>query len=269
MMKLGCCLNMNAALEPKTGAESIPVIAAQGFDYIELPLAQVMELPAEGFRELLGAIRAGGIPLEACNNFFPATLRLTGEEARQEAALKYAGAACERAAAMGAKIVVLGSSGAKNIPPGFSYDRARGQLIELLGKLQDIAKPLGITVVLEPLNQKESNFIISAAEALGLVREVNLDNVKLLVDYYHMRMENENLAVIREAGKDLRHVHIASKEGRCFPKSGDGEEYPAFFRELNAISYDGRISVEGYSGNLDSDAALAINLLRPLMNLCC
>jgi sugar phosphate isomerase/epimerase len=265
-MKIGCCLNMNAISEPGIGTERIPVIAGQGYDYIELPLAQVMELSAEGFRELLGKIRGGDIPLEACNNFFPATVRLTGEEARQETALEYAGAACDRAAAMGAKIVVLGSSGAKNIPPGFPYDRARGQLIELLGKLQDIVKPLGITVVLEPLNTKESNFVTTATEGLGIVRELRLDNIKLLVDYYHLRMEDEDPAVIREAGKDLRHVHIASKEGRRFPKSGDGENYSAFFRELKAISYNGRISVEGYSENLGSDAAAAKSLLRPLMN---
>jgi sugar phosphate isomerase/epimerase len=266
MMKLGCCLNMNASLEPKIGAESIPVIAAQGFDYIELPLAQVMELSAAGFRDLRDRILNGGIPMEACNNFFPATVRLTGEEARQEAALEYAGAACERAAAMGAKIVVLGSSGAKNIPPGFPYERARGQLVDLLGKLQDIVKPMGITIVLEPLNQKESNFVTTAGEALGLVRQLNLDNIKLLVDYYHMRMENEDLPVIREAGEDLRHVHIASKEGRRFPKAGDGEDYAAFFRELASISYGGRISIEGYSDNLGPDAATAKSLLRPLMN---
>jgi sugar phosphate isomerase/epimerase len=266
MMKLGCCLNMNAALEPKTGAETIPVIAAQGFDYIELPLAQVMELSAQGFRELLETIRAGGVPMEACNNFFPPTVRLTGEEAKREAALEYAGAACERAAAMGAKIVVLGSSGAKNIPPGFPYDRARGQLVELLGGLQDIVKPLGITIALEPLNQKESNFVITAAEGLALIRELNLDNIKLLIDYYHMRMENESPAVIRGAGKDLRHVHIASKEGRRFPKAGDGEDYAAFFRELKSVSYGGRISVEGYSDNLGPDAEAAKSLLWPLMN---
>jgi sugar phosphate isomerase/epimerase len=266
MMKLGCCLNMNASLEPKIGAESIPVIAARGFDYIELPLAQVMELSGEGFRDLLDKIRNGGIPVEACNNFFPPRVRLTGEEAKQETALEYAKAACERAAAMGAKIVVLGSSGAKNIPLGFPYERARGQLVELLGKIQDTVKPLEITVVLEPLNQKESNFVINAGEGLGLVRELNLDNVKLLVDYYHLRMENEDPSVIRKAGKDLRHVHIASKEGRRFPKAGDGEDYTAFFRELKSICYGGRISIEGYSENLGPDAEAAKSLLRPLMN---
>jgi sugar phosphate isomerase/epimerase len=61
-------------------------------------------------------------------------------------------------------------------------------------------------------------------------------------------------------------VHIASKEGRRFPKAGDGEDYAAFFRELKSVSYDGRISVEAYSKDLGPDAEAAKNLLRPLMN---
>jgi sugar phosphate isomerase/epimerase len=263
-MKIGCCLNMNASQEPKTGAEYIPVFGKLGYDYIELPLAQVMELPENGFKDLLERIKTGGIPAEACNNFFPAYLRLTGEEAKQEAALDYAKAALGRASAMGVKIVVLGSAGAKNIPPGFPPDRARKQFKELLAKIQDVAQPLGITITLEPLNAKESNFILTGGEALALARELALDNIKILIDYYHLRMENESLSIIKEAGKDLRHLHIASKEGRLFPKPGDGEDYQKFFSGLKEAGYDGRISVEAYSKDLASDAEASLKLLRSL-----
>jgi sugar phosphate isomerase/epimerase len=257
---------MNAAGQPKIGAEAIPLAAKLGFDYIELPLAQVMELPPDAFRDLVGKIRSGGLPLEACNNFFPAGIRLTGEDANPAAALEYAGAAAERAAAMGAAIIVLGSSGAKNIPPGFPHDRAREQFKGLLVKLQALVEPLGITVTLEPLNTKESNFITTAAEALALVRELSLDHIKLLVDYYHLRMENEDPAVIREAGEDLRHIHIASREGRLFPRPGDGENYALFFGLLKAAGYQGRVSVEAFSKDLQADGPAALSLLRPLAN---
>ena len=262
MIKIGCCLNMNAANEPKIGNEAIPLFAKLGYDYIELPLAQVMDLSEEKFRGLLSTIRTEGIPMEACNNFFPASVRLTGETARLDKSIEYVKAATERAAAMGAKIVVLGSSGAKNIPPNFPYENARSQLKELLVCIQDIVEPLGITVALEPLNTKESNFITNAGEAMALCRELALDNVKLLVDYYHMRMENEDLSIIQELGNDLRHTHIASKEGRLFPKPGDHENYGEFFDLLKTIAYDGRISVEGYSKDLAADAAVSLKMLQ-------
>jgi sugar phosphate isomerase/epimerase len=263
-MRIGCCLNMNAAAEPKIGAETAPLFAELGFDYVELPLAQVMELPEEGFGKLLSTVRSGGIPLEACNNFFPPRIRLTGEDADQAAALEYARAATDRAAALGATVIVLGSAGAKNIPPGFPYDRARAQLAALLAEIQGIVKPLGITVALEPLNTGESNFITTVAEGLALVRKLSLENIKLLVDYYHLRMENEDPAVIRDAGTDLRHIHIASKAGRFFPKPGDGEDYAGFFALLKTAGYRGRVSVEAYSKDLAADGAAALALLRSL-----
>jgi sugar phosphate isomerase/epimerase len=256
---------MNAKAEPKIGDEAIPLFAKMGFDYVELPLAQVMDLPQERFNELLRLIRTEGIPVEACNNFFPARIRLTGEDANPELIAEYVKTATDRAAAMGVKIIVLGSSGAKNIPPGFPYEQAVDQLKELLPKLDDIVAPLEITVALEPLNKKESNFITTASEGLELVQDLSLDNVKLLIDYYHLRMEDEDLAVINEAGPDLQHLHIAAKDGRLFPRAGDGENYGMFFARLKAMDYDGRVSVEAYSQDLATDGAASLKLLRSLI----
>jgi sugar phosphate isomerase/epimerase len=256
---------MNADDAYKTGAGALPLIAELGYDYAELPLAQVMDMPEADFKRLAGRIEDSGVSVEACNNFFPPGVRLTGAEANLEKALAYADAACSRAAALGVTVIVLGSSGAKNIPPGFPPKDARKQLLALLFRLDALVKPLGITVVLEPLNRQESNFITTAAEGLALVREASLDTVKLLVDYYHLRMEDESLAVIEQAGPDLRHVHIAAKAGRTFPAPDDGEDYAGFFRALGKARYTGRISVEAYGKDLRADAARSRDLLRGLM----
>ncbi|MCL2831967.1 MAG: sugar phosphate isomerase/epimerase [Treponema sp.] len=264
MIKIGCCLNMNARDNYKAGYDDIPVIAKLGFDYAELPLAQVMDLPREEFTDLLSVIKTNGIPVEACNNFFPARVRLTGSQASLDTILEYAKAAVDRAAQMGAKIIVLGSSGAKNIPDGYPYDKARGQLREITFLLNQTVKPFGITIALEPLNSKESNFITTAAEALEFAVKPPLENVKMLIDYYHLRMENENPAIVNRAGPYLRHLHIASKEGRLFPKYGDGENYADFFKRLKEINYNGRISVEGFTKDLEADGAASLDLLKKL-----
>jgi sugar phosphate isomerase/epimerase len=256
---------MNAEDAYKTGAGAVPLIAELGYDYAELPLAQVMDMPENDFKDMTSRIKDSGISVEACNNFFPQRIRLTGEEANLEKALDYAEAACSRASAMGVKIIVLGSSGAKNIPPGFPYEKARKQLLILISRLDVLVKPLGITVVMEPLNRQESNFITTAAEGLTLVREASLDNIKLLVDYYHLRMEDESPAVIEDAGPDLRHIHIAAKTGRVFPAPDDGEDYAGFFGVLRKAGYTARVSVEAYSKNLRADAACSRDLLRGLM----
>ena len=262
-MKLGCCVNMLASTDTKIGDESIHLFRELGYDYIELPLAQVMDLSEDKFKQMCRKIQ--GIPVEACNNFFPASLRLTGESASLDKALEYVRRATDRAAEMGAKIIVLGSSGAKNIPEGFPYSRAKEQFITLLHGIQDIVAPLNITVVLEPLNALESNFILNISEGLEAMKEANCNNVKVLADYYHMRMENEGLDSIKKAGSNLRHLHIAAKEGRVFPKENDGENYGAFFAALKDIGYNARISVEAFSKDIQLDGKATARLLRSFM----
>jgi sugar phosphate isomerase/epimerase len=263
-MKLGICIN---PIPGPDGAEKqFPDFKALGYDYLELPLAQMMELDDEAFAKLTERVKGFGLPAEACNNFFPPSVRLTGETASVEKAVEYAKRAVSRAESLGIQVIVLGSSGAKNIPEGFPREKARAQFIELLVALQPIVAAAGITVALEPLNTEESNFVNSGDEGLAVMNEAGQDNVKLLLDYFHMRCENESLDVIARAGRDLRHIHIAKKEGRVYPKENDGEDYAAFFSALKAIGYSARVSVEAATEDMATDARDAARLLKPLMN---
>jgi len=263
-MKLGCCVNMLASTDTQIGIEHIATLSELGYDYLELPLAQITALPECKFKETYKQTK--GIPIEACNNFFPANIRLTGENVDRSVISEYVKRATERALQMGVKIIVLGSAGAKNIPVGFPYNEAREQFIALLYHLQSVIAPLGLTIVLEPLNTKESNFILTLDEAIAMAKEADCDNIKVLADYYHMRMENEDITVIKNAGEDLRHIHIAAKHGRTFPRENDGEDYETFFATLKTIGYDARISIEAYSDNVISDGSNSIRFLRRLMN---
>ena len=59
----------------------------------------------------------------------------------------------DRAARLGAGIVVFGSGPAKTVPPGFPKGEAILQLIELCRKLAPIAADNGIIIVIEPLRK--------------------------------------------------------------------------------------------------------------------
>ena len=267
VIKIGCCINMTSKTASGIGEENIPLFARLGYDYLELPLAQLMDLSDNEFKAVKKTAADCGISVEACNNFFPASHRLTGANADHKRALEYARAALSRAAELGAEVVVLGSSGAKNIPEGFPTEEAEKQFIDLLGNINVIAAPLGIDIVIEPLNKTESNFVNSVAEGLVIARAVNKSNIRLLADYYHMRMEDEPMSDIVEAGDMMRHTHIAAKEGRLFPAAGDGEDYAAFAGALRSIGYSGRVSIEGYTtGSLETAAAEGFALMRKVLN---
>ena len=127
-MKFGYCVNMIAQDDHGIGYEQLPMLKRVGFDYVELPLAQIMTMGDRAFRTgPLAALDSTGLPCLACNNFFPASYHLTGPQVDADSILAYANAALDRAAVMGAKRVVFGSACARNMPLGFSAAEATEQ----------------------------------------------------------------------------------------------------------------------------------------------
>jgi sugar phosphate isomerase/epimerase len=246
------------------GIEIVDAMAEIGFDYLELSLADLAALPEAAFVDLARRLERFGLRCEACNNFFPRTVRLTGEDARLPAALEYARLALDRAARLGARVVVFGSSGAKNVPEGFSPVAAWHQIVALLRHLGPIAAACDLTIAIEPINRLESNIVNRAEEGLRLAREVGHPQVKLLIDFYHLKMERECLAILEEAGPEIRHVHFAEVERRAFPEEAK-PEYADFFTALHRIRYEGRCSLEAYTQDFAIDARRALEILQSLV----
>ena len=262
-MRFGCCGCMISPSVDPIGVEIVESLADIGFDYIELSLWDIMALSDVAFSNLVGRVERSGIRCEACNNFFPPRVRLTGSEASLTVALDYAAKSMQRAARVGAQIIVFGSSGAKNVPEGFPIADAWKQLVELLWNLGTLAEQYGITVAIEPLNQKESNIINLASEGLRLAREVNHPSIRLLVDFYHLMTQRESPGIILEADSAICHLHFAKPEGRSFPTEPE-DQFLRFFYNLREIRYSGRCSVEAYTHDFESDARHALQVLREL-----
>ena len=141
------------------GRRYIGTLKDAGYDYMELPLAQIMELSENSFSELAEEAEKTGLPCECCNNFFPASVRLTGETVDPAKVQEYVKRAIDRAVKLGSRVIVFGSSGAKNVPEGFPYDRAFGQIADALRMIDTYAASAGIHIAIEPLNRQESNII--------------------------------------------------------------------------------------------------------------
>ena len=248
------------------GGEIVEALAEIGYDYIELSLSDLAALPELEFARIVERVSRSGIRCEACNNFFPRRIPLTGNQARLDQALEYAIGAMDRAARIGAETIVFGSAGAKNVPAGFPFDAAWRQIVELLQHLGPIAAGRGLTIAIEPINRREANLVTLAAEGLRLAREVSHPRVQLLIDFYHLMMEKEDPGIIVEAGPALRHVHFAPVTGRGFPDRIE-DDARQFFRGLQRIGYAQRCSIEAYTTDFATDAPRALALLKQLVAL--
>jgi len=163
---------------------------------------------------------------------------------------------------LGASVVVWGSAGSRNVPEGFSRARARDQIAEFLHIAGDVARRSNIVIAIEPLRRAESNIVNSGAEALAMVRRVKHKNVRMIIDYFHLREEKEDLSILEVAKHEIVHLHFANPHGRLWPHAlAEDDQYAAFFRTLKKIGYSGGVSIEG-QGSFEKDGSASREFFR-------
>jgi sugar phosphate isomerase/epimerase len=246
------------------GIEVVEETARLGYDYIELSLRDLAALDANDFSALLRRLEKSGLKSEACNNFFPASRRITGPDYNPEGLRRYTAEALRRAREAGAEFVVFGSSAARNIPEGFPRDTGWRQIVEASQMIAEEAGKQNITVAIEYHNKHEANILLSMAEAMKLFREADRPRMQVLADYYHYAVQEETPADIMRAAGHIVHAHFAELEGRSFPREPK-KEYKDFIAALKQGGYTGRVSIEAFTRDFSRDAEKALELMRRLV----
>lgn len=253
-MLIGLCASALSAQE---------TLAAAPIDYLEEHVQNFLapEGAEEAYAERRARAAKAGKPVLAANCFLPAQLKCVGEGVDLPRLKGYADAAFRRARAAGIDTIVFGSGGARQLPEGFDRARAADQFVTLLRELGPIAERHGVTVVVEPLNRGECNFINTVAEGAEVVRRVGHPRVRLLADLYHMLRNGEAPESLAPAAPLLAHVHIAERETRSAP-GVKGDDFRPFLRELKRGGYDHRISFECGWGDLARELPVAVEAVR-------
>jgi|CZCB01.1.fsa_nt_gi D-psicose/D-tagatose/L-ribulose 3-epimerase len=252
IMKIGVC----------TSAENIKIVEDIGFDYIEPSVVGIAEMKENEFERIVRMVDVSSIKCESFNVMFPRYIKLAGPEVDMNEIESYLKEAFSRITVLGAKIVVLGSGGARRIPDGYNREDAWNQLVQAVRTIGDIAAGYGLTVAVEPLNKSETNIINSVEEGIGFVRDVQHSSIKLTADFYHMRKENDPMHILMEAGRYISHLHIANSDGRVYPLEPAEDAYDVFFNALQKTGYQDRISIEGGTKDIEKDGPVALSVLK-------
>jgi D-psicose/D-tagatose/L-ribulose 3-epimerase len=99
---------------------------------------------------------------------------------------------------------------------------------------------------MEALNRFEGYLINTAAEGIAYVKAVDQPNVRLMLDSFHMNIEEDNLeAALREAGPWLCHFHTGEPNRRP-PRPGSRLDWPSLGGALREIPYQGAVVMEPF-----------------------
>jgi sugar phosphate isomerase/epimerase len=235
------------AMGCQTNLENAAAVKAAGGSFIGLSVAGWLdpEGPMDEFQGRIAEAAKAPLPAIVCNSFIRRKdLHVTGPDANLDEVMIYVEKAFQRAKLANVKMINFGSSGARNIPEGFSYEEAITQFISALKLMGPLAKKYGVTVGIEQLQSRECNFINRISEVERVVRGANHPNIRGVADFYHMAAEGDTPEDLAKAADLLMHVEIAELEGRRMV-GVSGQDFRPYLKVLKKAKYKGALSVEG------------------------
>jgi 2-dehydrotetronate isomerase len=136
-------------------------------------------------------------------------------------------------------------------------ERARAVFADNLRAAAAKAATHDLLLLLEPLNPRDNPgyFYSTVAEAVSLIEELALPNIKLQFDVYHVAIgEGDVLTRLKRNMPLIGNVQIAAVASRAEPDEGE-IAYPAIFAALDALGYQGWVGCE-YRPRGDTDEGL-------------
>lgn len=138
------------------------------------------------------------------------------------------------------------------------------QSIKSMKEIIKVAEECGVTYCVEAVNRFETCLINTAKEALDYVAEIDSPNIGVLLDTYHMNIEENNIGdAIRLVGNKLTSFHTG-ENNRTAPGRGH-LDWDEIFGALADINYKGRIVSEPFvmeGGEVGRDIHVYRNLVE-------
>lgn len=217
-----------------------------GFDILEISCASLPGMKKEEIRELKAAAGDAGITLSAGYGPGPGENLSSADPETVKRGFEFWKKTFEVLHEL--EITVVGGGLYSYWPVDFSKpfnkEEDLKRSVESMRRLAEMAS--GITLGMEALNRFEGYLINTAAEALSYVKAVGCANVKVMLDTFHMNIEEDSLTgAIASAGPYLGHFHIG-EANRLPPGPGTRMDWKAIGKALRDIGYTGAVVMEPF-----------------------
>ena len=223
-------------------AQNIADIAVMGYDGVELAIRDPMLVDVDALEALT---REHGLRVPAIGTgqaWGEEKLSFTDpDESVRRAAIERVKSHVPLAARFNAVIIIGLVRGI--IKPGITQEQGMAWLCEALQECSTAANPFGVRLALEPINRYETTLVNSVAQGMALIDRVGADNFGLLLDTFHMNIEEPDiLQSISTCGDRIFHFHVADSN-RWYPGAGH-LDFAGILSRLQSTGYDGFVSGE-------------------------
>jgi len=238
-----------------------------GYDGVEVApftLADdIRTLPADRVAALREASEKAGIPIIGLHWLLtkPDGLSINGpDRAARIETIDFMCALVHLCRDLGGDVMVFGSPKQRNVGEGDTYEAVWQRSIDSFKAVGAEAARCGVTLALEPLTHRETNFLRTKDETVKLIEAVGSPAVRLHLDVKAMVGQEESPpeTIIRESAEHLAHFHANDVNLRG-PGFGDVDFAP-IAAALNDIDYGGFVSVEVFDYSPDPETVATQSL---------
>ncbi len=215
-------------------------VAELGYDGIELSLLGITQDRAQ---ELKAAARDCGLEITCSTGLGPPEDPTSADPDIRKAAKLAMENAIRTTAALGARQlagVIFAPWGV--FDPANKGERSK-RSADLLGSLDGILESEDVKLGIEAINRFETDLVNTSEEGVALARASDSSRVGVLLDTFHMNIEEKDpAAAIRHSGDRLFHFHVSDND-RGVP-GGAQFDFASVAHALSDIGYDGWITAE-------------------------
>lgn len=237
-------------------------VSGLGFDILEIGGTPLPDYTRDDVTRLKAAADANGIRLTV--GYGPSAEHNIGNKAVRDNALEWYKKLFDVMERLGS--TTLGGALYSYWPVDYSRPVDKKEdwkhAVEGVHILAEEAAKFGVDLNLECLNRFENHILNTASEGVEFVREVGYDNVWVMLDTFHMNIEETSIAeAIRTAGSLLGHFHTGECN-RMVPGKGR-TPWREIGEALREIGYDKAVVMEPFV-NMGGQVGQDIKVWRPL-----
>jgi D-psicose/D-tagatose/L-ribulose 3-epimerase len=248
--------------------DQLPFVAKArqaGFDVLEVRAQKIARMSKAELDALKGAAADAGLELT-----YSIGMTNDMDMVSEDASVRKNGVTllqdlCRNMKHMGGKIMagINYSSWPRKLLPGEDKRAATDRAIEGVREAVKAAEDCGVIFCLEVVNRFEHFIMNTAAEGIAFAKRVESPNCKILLDTFHMNIEEDSFRdSILESKGWLGHFHLGETNRR--PPGFGRMPWPEIFGALREIDYQGAVVMEPFlvpGGEVGRDISVYRDLL--------
>jgi D-psicose/D-tagatose/L-ribulose 3-epimerase len=236
-----------------------------GFDILEVNAPKVTRMSNAERAALKSAATEAGLDLTYSIGMTADMDLASGDASTRKKGISFLQDVAQAMKYMGGTVLagINYSSWPRKLLPGEEKEILTDRAVEGVLEAIKAAEDCGVLFCLEVVNRFEQFMMNTAAEGIAFAKRVGSPNCKILLDTFHMNIEEDSLRDSILESKDwLGHFHLGEPNRR--PPGGGRMPWPEIFGALREINYQGAVVMEPFlvpGGDVGRDISVYRDLL--------